>query len=63
MDIYFQNAKKILKQDKYNYVLVIGRKSGLLASSNSKKEARVKAFNELITRSKNPLNLDNLTIL
>ena len=60
---YLDNGKIILNnQEKYNYILVYKRKSVLLSKSNSKKEARQEAFN-VLNRFKNPLKLDNFTIL
>ena len=61
---YLDNAKEILKnQEKYHYILVYRNKSAILSKSNSKNEARKEAFNTLNRRCKNPLKLNNISVL
>ena len=48
-----ENGNGILRQDKYYYILVIGNKTALLSSDNSKSEAKDKAIQTLKKKSNN----------
>ena len=61
-DVIKQNGNKILKQDRYYYVLVIGNKTSLLSSDNSKATAKEEAINTLIKKSNNLENFNNKII-
>ena len=61
-DTIKKNAKNILKQDRYHYVLVIGNKTSLLSSNNSKSEAKKLAINKLIEKTKDIQKFNNKII-
>jgi len=57
-----ENGNGILRQDKYYYILVIGNKTSLLSSDNSKSTAKDKAIETLKNKS-NDINSFNNKII